>query len=149
MQAMLRKTLTILSLVGLVVSALLWGLTTLFSVGYCDDEDQWAVGATRGCVWLHTSISSPSPWWWDEHTPFDWHYVAYGFHWRVVLHKDNGGILIRIPLWIPAIVCTWVLILCNPSVLRRKRKKHGLCLQCGYDLTGNTTGKCPECGQEI
>jgi len=25
--------------------------------------------------------------------------------------------------------------------------RRGLCLQCGYDLRGNTTGLCPECGQ--
>jgi hypothetical protein len=23
------------------------------------------------------------------------------------------------------------------------------CRKCGYDLTGNVTGRCPECGQEI
>ena len=25
----------------------------------------------------------------------------------------------------------------------------GFCRQCGYDLTGNTTGTCPECGDEL
>lgn len=24
-----------------------------------------------------------------------------------------------------------------------------LCNQCGYDLTGNTSGRCPECGQSM
>ena len=28
----------------------------------------------------------------------------------------------------------------------RKRLRHGECPRCGYDLTGNTTGMCPECG---
>ncbi len=28
-----------------------------------------------------------------------------------------------------------------------KRLKHGKCLHCGYDLTGNTSGTCPECGK--
>jgi hypothetical protein len=27
--------------------------------------------------------------------------------------------------------------------------KPGLCQGCGYDLTGNTSGTCPECGQRI
>ena len=26
------------------------------------------------------------------------------------------------------------------------RKANGLCLACGYDLAGNTSGVCPECG---
>lgn len=29
------------------------------------------------------------------------------------------------------------------------RRKNGICVNCGYDLRGNTTGICPECGQPI
>jgi hypothetical protein len=29
---------------------------------------------------------------------------------------------------------------------RRRRRRPGLCPHCGYDLTGNTSGVCPECG---
>ena len=29
---------------------------------------------------------------------------------------------------------------------RRRRDRRGLCLKCGYDLTGNVSGVCPECG---
>ncbi len=31
---------------------------------------------------------------------------------------------------------------------RRQRKKRGHCFNCGYDLTGNESGVCPECGTE-
>ena len=27
--------------------------------------------------------------------------------------------------------------------------KPGHCVSCGYDLTGDTTGRCPECGKEV
>ena len=30
---------------------------------------------------------------------------------------------------------------------RRKRLARGLCPGCGYDLTGNLSGVCPECGE--
>lgn len=30
-----------------------------------------------------------------------------------------------------------------------RRRRRGLCLKCGYDLTGNTTGVCPECGLDL
>ena len=30
---------------------------------------------------------------------------------------------------------------------RYRRRKHGLCLACAYDLTGNKSGVCPECGE--
>lgn len=29
------------------------------------------------------------------------------------------------------------------------RPKRGFCQTCGYDLTGNTTGTCPECGTTV
>ena len=33
--------------------------------------------------------------------------------------------------------------------LRRLRRKRGLCVKCGYDLTGNESGVCSECGTEV
>ena len=33
--------------------------------------------------------------------------------------------------------------------LRQYRREHCLCLKCGYNLTGNVSGVCPECGEEI
>ena len=34
--------------------------------------------------------------------------------------------------------------------LRRwRRRRKGLCLKCGYDLTGNVSGICPECGMAV
>jgi len=29
------------------------------------------------------------------------------------------------------------------------RRKNGICVNCGYDLRGNTTGICPECGEAV
>ncbi len=34
-------------------------------------------------------------------------------------------------------------------VTRYRKRPHGLCLSCGYDLTGNISGVCPECGQPV
>jgi hypothetical protein len=33
--------------------------------------------------------------------------------------------------------------------VRRSRRRAHACLACGYDLTGNTSGICPECGTEL
>jgi MFS family permease len=30
-----------------------------------------------------------------------------------------------------------------------RRARQGLCMGCGYDLKGNTTGVCPECGEPL
>jgi hypothetical protein len=34
----------------------------------------------------------------------------------------------------------------RPVDLRRERRAKGQCERCGYDLTSNTSGTCPECG---
>ncbi len=34
-------------------------------------------------------------------------------------------------------------------VRRWRRRRRGLCIRCGYDLTANSTGVCPECGTHV
>ncbi len=52
---------------------------------------------------------------------------------------------VRIPFWVP-----FLLIALPTGYLfwsdHRRRMRAGCCEKCGYDLTGNTTGRCPECG---
>ncbi len=43
----------------------------------------------------------------------------------------------------PVMFMGWVLL---RRYFRRRRRK---CLKCGYDLTGNVSGRCPECGELI
>lgn len=46
----------------------------------------------------------------------------------------------------------WTLLLLGVLLLWRglsRRIKAGTCVQCGYDLTGNVSGVCPECGRPI
>ena len=35
------------------------------------------------------------------------------------------------------------------TIRRRRRYLKGQCVECGYDLTGNTSGRCPECGTPL
>jgi len=55
------------------------------------------------------------------------------------------------PLWLP-----FLLLAAYPTIafvrgpMRRwRRRRKGCCLSCGYDLTGNESGVCPECGEAI
>jgi len=34
-------------------------------------------------------------------------------------------------------------------VRRHRRRKRGLCVKCAYNLTGNVSGTCPECGTKV
>ncbi len=52
-------------------------------------------------------------------------------------------------LWLAALVFGLVFwVVGTPFHRRRKRKKLGLCLKCGYDLRGSKD-RCPECGEEF
>ncbi len=57
----------------------------------------------------------------------------------------------RIALWLPCILLgTYpVMVLFRGPLLRHRRRRRGACIKCGYDLTGNATGVCPECGTKV
>jgi hypothetical protein len=67
-----------------------------------------------------------------------------------VEHEHGFHLYIVIPLTYPAVLFTILPIARIVSHFvrdsPRKRRSLGLCERCGYDLTGNTSGACPECG---
>jgi len=63
------------------------------------------------------------------------------------LFEVADRVVLWIPLWIP------FLIILLPTALLfwrdRRRIPPGHCQKCGYDLTGNVSGVCPECGEKV
>ena len=58
------------------------------------------------------------------------------------------GWIIRIPLL--AISCLLAAYpIANAPLRRWRRRRRGLCLRCGYNLTGLTEPRCPECGEAV
>ena len=53
-----------------------------------------------------------------------------------------------VPLWATTLMLAlYPGVFVNNWLRRRHRRKHGLCLRCGYDLRGSLeAGRCPECG---
>ena len=63
-----------------------------------------------------------------------------------VMSTGSVEFLLFVPFWIPllaAAIPTYILW------RRDRRKPEGCCQQCGYDLTGNESGVCSECGTEV
>ena len=157
---MMRKTLTILSLTGLLLSVGLWGA----SFWAATLVTPWANAvAHAGVMYLWVSELStelengvlPSPpgihhlgggWfvWCNDYQGFGTHWGRHAFAFPSTRLPE-----LRFPLWLPTLFFgvwpAWQLL---PIHRRRRRRKLGLCVQCGYDLRGSA-GRCPECGTEF
>jgi hypothetical protein len=55
------------------------------------------------------------------------------------------------PLWCPLVLFSIypAVAFIRGPVRRWRRRRHGLCLRCGYNLTGLTEPRCPECGEQV
>ena len=57
---------------------------------------------------------------------------------------------IGVPFWalvfLPTLLLAASAMISGRTFRRHRRLSRGLCLTCGYNLTGNTSGVCPECG---
>lgn len=76
---------------------------------------------------------------------------------RVLQTGDKSGrhksaeYYVSFPLWAPFFLVTLLLAPASyrGPVRRRRRRRRGLCVNCAYNLTGNVTGVCSECGTRI
>lgn len=55
------------------------------------------------------------------------------------------------PLWVSTLLLTLIgtVPMVRGPVRQHWRRLKGLCLDCGYDLRGNRSGRCPECGNRF
>jgi hypothetical protein len=68
--------------------------------------------------------------------------------WRPHTMVDGYGLrFVSVPLWIPLFACLL------GAVWLHRIKRRGMpgptCANCEYDLTGNVSGVCPECGAKV
>ncbi|MFM9994899.1 MAG: hypothetical protein ACKVU4_03760 [Phycisphaerales bacterium] len=92
-------------------------------IGACQVLVGWTQVGLPG--WNKYTTSEPVRWWFDG-------------------RFSGSGWFIGAPLWFTCIVCSIV-----PAVVLMRSRAGALlamCAGCGYDLAGNTTGICPECG---
>jgi len=61
--------------------------------------------------------------------------------WPQLYRPEDEFFCISVPVWL--ILALLAVVLVGARFLRRTPKTH---CECGYDLTGNASGRCPECG---
>ena len=103
-----------------------------------------------GC--LHSTVSYPVPP--GEIPPERWYeWRGYYFHFdtRGVWLTGHATVSFDLPLFGPfALFAAYPAIaFIRGPVGRWRRRRRGLCIKCGYDLTGNVSGVYPECGTEV
>ncbi|MCH8052571.1 MAG: hypothetical protein IH895_00775 [Planctomycetes bacterium] len=150
---MIRKTLTILSLIGLLLSVGLWA-ASYFNVEYVSSRRQThSVRVANGLLRVSQSMliyEEPDPSWIGLHSSgFTGFHTSWTPSYSYNKNSRFGYWRVAIPFWIPTSLFS--IILLPPlvqSYRRRERKKLGLCVNCGYDLRGSKD-RCPECGSAI
>ena len=149
---MIHKTLTILSLIGLLLSVGLWGVSYWEPLYHTDDGVVLWAGHGRGSLTnlgrVRLAPTNPVDLIQKKHLGFEWSHGFRGFEtdWRPYYFRSGPLWVLGIPLWIPTLLFALILWFSSvPLHRRRKRKKLGLCLKCGYDLRASKD-RCPECG---
>ena len=139
-------------IIGLVLSILMlgvWVFSVMFVASYVSPRSQWGIAIADGQINFSRYISittssgvsvGPSYAW--ETPQMSWTEVASSWLGFNLPGKYSPG-RFHIPIWLlvvavgfPTAVLWW----------RDRRPKAGSCMACKYDLTGNVSGTCPECG---
>ena len=156
---MLRKTTTILSLIGLLLSVASWATPWRIQYKFSGAIFHWSGGGFGVCTqWLSDGSFDSSRRGWTIRSNYELSWVPqlipiknwrdYKLSWARCFYLTISNWWL--PSWISLVICSVTFCLCDPlrNTRRRKRKKLGLCVKCGYDLRASKD-RCPERGVEF
>lgn len=148
-------------MIGLLLSIMLlgvWGFSVIYGVSYSPPSDQWQIQIGLGSIYANNQPWSPKglncePVYAKRKMLFgtrisgtqfarEW----LGFRLPRSTSDARGHWAFIFPLW-PVLIAvgfpTAILWWCD------RRPKAGFCRVCKYDLTGNVSGTCSECGTDF
>ena len=67
-------------------------------------------------------------------------YAELGYQWII-----GQFAAMNVPFLVSGLIVAWG----HPRYRRLVRRRNGLCTECEYNLTGNVSGICPECGMKV
>jgi hypothetical protein len=109
-------------------------------VTYMLTEPGWATTLRHGYhAWPVRGGSANAP-------PARWSFAGFEVRRPTMSHVSGGSI--RIPYLALVALTAAAGAAARGGVVRRRRRRAAnlVCSACGYDLTGNVSGVCPECG---
>lgn len=147
--------------------AILWGVATFTRMGVVwstSDPGFRVLGLWWGELHYRHRMASDIPLWEQEERELyrvvckptilrvtDWRMLGLSLpdgHYSVDHPLQHGSVWsLKLPLWVPFLATALPTLLLYR--VARRRRLFGHCPSCKYDLTGNTSGTCPECGKVI
>jgi len=98
----------------------------------------------EGWYFNHSPIKEISP---LEDTNLDWYYLGFGMAWNKSDPSFANPIYEFVtPFWLLTLILAVLPAIWLLKWNKRRKLGPNACPACGYDLTGNESGKCPECG---
>ncbi|UCE59596.1 MAG: hypothetical protein JSU63_19400 [Phycisphaerales bacterium] len=148
---MIRKTIIVVLTVLAVGTLLLWAVALPWTLVYQNQGND--TGIHRGVLFAYWGMPwTVKGWYFSRASTAGLTHVS--IWWPMI--TQTGGFSSRlsgvfVPLfWVALLTGIYPTIACIRGPLRRwRRRRKGLCLNCGYDLTGNESGVCPECGEAV
>ena len=124
-----------------VVVALLWAISTVRWMGWSSGQQELYVGSGRAAIVYIGHVQRAG-----QGLFFSRHPAAPPTVWRFDLksYPQDQEYLIAVPLWFVLLVL--LVLTVGAWWLDRRRIPPGHCPKCGYNLTGNVSGRCSECG---
>ena len=166
--------LTRLAICFTCVAILAWLTSAFWTVSYHGAD--WAIGLSQGRYWFSTYSGNPTDIRaarfrdaplesWKLRSALGEQTISFAIHWQLGLtlprihqfryapprYSQLQGLVFQhtyvLPAWMTVVPpLGWSLWL---FIRSRKRPRVGCCARCAYDLTGNDSGVCPECGTLI
>jgi hypothetical protein len=139
--------------IGLVLSLLLvavWSVSVLWRMGY-ETRSRTSMSFSSGCiriVHIPPVPGSEPDGWFCKRSRWPQQWLP---RYRLVRY-DECGTSDKLHLWVCVPIWILLVVAAIPTVSlwrRGCRPPVGHCQRCGYDLTGNLSGVCPECGTNV
>ena len=148
-----RRSLKWIGLLLTFMMLALWVLSVVRGFSYVHPLRQWMIVLAFGRIGFTDRPMGPPGWrttyfyeeWEDWPGDDSWaafaDYLGFGLP---AYHSELGGP--EVPVWVLAAAAGLA-----TGILwwRDRRREPGHCQKCDYDLTGNESGVCPECGTPI